>query len=51
MKKKALKSAFPYTIPIGIGFLFLGMSYADRGILSGSGGQRQTFILWTFHAG
>lgn len=27
MKKKALKAAFPYTIPIGIGFLFLGMSY------------------------
>ena len=27
MKKKAFKAAFPYTIPIGIGFLFLGMSY------------------------
>ena len=27
MKKKALKAAFPYTIPIGIGFLFLGISY------------------------
>ena len=90
MKKKALKAAFPYTIPIGIGFLFLGMSYgfmmqskgfsvwypffmsmfifagsmefcdsqssvvgiqSDRGILSGSGSQCQTFILWTFHAG
>ena len=49
MKKKALKAAFPYTIPIGIGFLFLGMS--DLGILSGSGSQCQTFILWTFHAG
>ena len=24
---------------------------SNRGILSGSGGQRQTFILWTFHAG
>ena len=27
MKKKAFNAAFPYTIPIGIGFLFLGMSY------------------------
>ena len=27
MKKRALKAAFPYTVPIGIGFLFLGMSY------------------------
>lgn len=27
MKRKALKTAFPYTIPICIGFLFLGMSY------------------------
>ena len=39
MKKKALKAAFPYTIPIGIGFL------------SGTDGQCQTFILWPFHAG
>ncbi len=27
MKKKALKTAFPYTLPICIGFLFLGISY------------------------
>lgn len=27
MKRKAFKAAFPYTIPICIGFLFLGMSY------------------------
>lgn len=27
MKKKAFKSALPYTLPICIGFLFLGMSY------------------------
>lgn len=27
MKKKAFKAALPYTIPICIGFLFLGMSY------------------------
>ena len=27
MKKKALKAAFPYTIPIAVGFLVLGMSY------------------------
>ena len=27
MKRKALKAAFPYTLPICIGFLFLGMSY------------------------
>ena len=27
MKTKALKAALPYTIPICIGFLFLGMSY------------------------
>ena len=27
MKRKALKAALPYTIPIAIGFLFLGMSY------------------------
>ena len=27
MKKKALKAAFPYTIPILTGFLFLGISY------------------------
>lgn len=26
-EEKAFKAAFPYTIPIGIGFLFLGMSY------------------------
>lgn len=27
MRKKALKAAFPYTLPICIGFLFLGISY------------------------
>lgn len=27
MKMKALKAAFPYTLPICVGFLFLGMSY------------------------
>ena len=27
MKRKALKAAFPYTLPICIGFLFLGISY------------------------
>lgn len=27
MKKKAFRAAFPYTVPICIGFLFLGMSY------------------------
>lgn len=27
MKRKALKYAFPYTLPICAGFLFLGMSY------------------------
>ena len=27
MKKKAFKAAFPYTLPICAGFLFLGMSY------------------------
>ena len=27
MKRKALKAAFPYTLPICIGFLFLGLSY------------------------
>mgnify|MGYP002799952563 CR=1 FL=1 len=27
MKSKAFKAAFPYTLPICIGFLFLGMSY------------------------
>ena len=27
MKMKAFKAALPYTIPICIGFLFLGMSY------------------------
>lgn len=27
MKRKALKAAFPHTLPICIGFLFLGMSY------------------------
>ena len=86
MKKKAFKAAFPYTVPIGIGFLFLGMSYgfmmqskgfsvwyeyvylcgfygicniesvvvslqSGRSILSGTDGQCQTFILWSFHAG
>ena len=25
MKKKAFKAAFPYTIPIGIGFLLIGI--------------------------
>ena len=27
MKKKAFQAAFPYTLPICVGFLFLGMSY------------------------
>lgn len=27
MKKKAFKAALPHTIPIAVGFLFLGMSY------------------------
>ncbi len=27
MKKKALKAAFPHTLPVCVGFLFLGMSY------------------------
>lgn len=27
MKTKALKAAWPYTIPICVGFLFLGISY------------------------
>lgn len=27
MKKKAFKAALPYTLPICVGFLFLGMSY------------------------
>ena len=27
MKRKALKAAFPYTLPICVGFLFLGLSY------------------------
>lgn len=27
MKTKAFKAALPYTIPIGVGFLFLGISY------------------------
>lgn len=27
MKRKALKAAFPYTIPVMTGYLFLGMSY------------------------
>lgn len=27
MKRKAFQAAFPLTIPIAIGFLFLGMSY------------------------
>ena len=26
MKRKALKAAFPYTLPICVGFLFLGRS-------------------------
>ena len=35
MKRKAFKAAFPYTLPICVGFLFLGMSY---GILMRSKG-------------
>lgn len=27
MKKKAFRAAFPHTLPIAVGFLFLGMSY------------------------
>ncbi len=27
MKRKALKAALPYTLPICVGFLFLGISY------------------------
>ena len=27
MKRKAFRAAFPYTVPIAVGFLFLGMSY------------------------
>ncbi len=39
MKMKALKAAFPYTLPICVGFLFLGMSY---GLLMRSKG----FSFW-----
>lgn len=35
MKKDALKAAFPYTIPVGLGYLFLGLSY---GFLTASKG-------------
>ncbi len=35
MKTKAFRAAFPYTLPICVGFLFLGMSY---GFLMGSYG-------------
>ena len=39
MKRKALRAAFPYTIPIFAGYLFLGMSY---GVLITSSG----FPFW-----
>ncbi len=35
MKAKALKAAFPYTLPILMGFLFLGIAY---GVYMGSKG-------------
>lgn len=27
MKRKALKAAFPYTLPVMMGYLFLGMAF------------------------
>lgn len=42
MKKKALKAAFPYTLPICIGSLFLGISY---GFLSIAGGTILYMVL------
>ena len=40
MKRKALKAAFPYTLPICVGFLFLGLSYGflttNRAVMTNS---------------
>ena len=46
MKTKAFKAALPYTLPICVGFLFLGMSY---GFLMRSKGQ--TSVLWDINVG
>ena len=44
MKRKALKAAFPYTLPICVGFLFLGISY---GFLMRSKGFSFVYPLFT----
>ena len=30
VKRRALRAAFPHTVPILTGFLFLGMTYGDQ---------------------
>lgn len=43
MKRKALKAAFPYTIPIFAGFWFLGMAY---GIYMNVSGFSFWYPMW-----
>ena len=48
---KALKSAFPYTVPIFAGFLFLGMTYGIYMNVSGFSFWYPMFISLTIFAG
>lgn len=51
MKLKALKCAFPYTIPIMTGFLFLGMSYGIYMRVSGFSFWYPMLMAMTIFAG
>lgn len=51
MKLKALKCAFPYTIPIMTGFLFLGMSYGIYMHVSGFSFWYPMLMAMTIFAG
>ena len=48
---KALKSAFPYTVPIFAGFLFLGMTYGIYMNVSGFSFWYPMFMSLTIFAG
>ena len=51
MKRKALKAAFPHTIPVMTGYLFLGMSYGVLVTASGFPFWMPTLTSLTIFAG
>lgn len=51
MRRKALRAAFPYTIPILAGFLFLGMAYGIYMNISGFSWIYPTLMSMTIFAG